>query len=268
MTKGYPERTHKIPLRQSNKRPGWTAQSTADPIHFFLNGYIFFPIAAFSASSRRRKINGRPSHSARGVQSARHNTFLCKPEYVTANGPPWTRYPEDSIWADGIDSWGERKRKKVWKGKGKRKRGRRREGKKKKKKREPCRGVSMPMFQGCSEICGCRLPAKVVGRLRGEEFPHLEAASSARSAWVRRLCAPRAVIVIEVMLHETNPRFPAACFLADSNTRISVLFKSRSDLTLSSGKFLILPPKCICIYTSFGKIWWRIDYMAWKLFNE
>ena len=126
--------------------------------------------------------------------------------------------------------------------------------KKKKKKREPCRGVSMPMFQGCSEICGCRLPAKVVGRLRGEEFPHLEAASSARSAWVRRLCAPRAVIVIEVMLHETNPRFPAACFLADSNIRISVLFKSRSDLTLSSGKFLILPPKCICIYTSFGKI--------------
>lgn len=109
-------------------------------------------------------------------------------------------------------------------------------------------------FEGCSEICGCRLPAKVVGRLRGEEFPHLEAASSARSAWVRRLCAPRAVIVIEVMLHETYPRFPAACFLADSNTRISVLFKSRSDLTLSSGKFLILPPKCICIYTSFGKI--------------
>lgn len=91
------------------------------------------------------------------------------------------------------------------------------EKKKKKKKREPCRGVSMPMFQGCSEICGCRLPAKVVGRLRGEEFPHLEAASSARSAWVRRLCAPRAVIVIEVMLHETNPRFPAVCFLADSS---------------------------------------------------
>lgn len=103
--------------------------------------------------------------------------------------------------------------------KGKRKKGRKRERekKKKKKKREPCRGVSMPMFQGCSEICGCRLPAKVVGRLRGEEFPHLEAASSARSAWVRRLCAPRAVIVIEVMLHETNPRFPAACFLADSS---------------------------------------------------
>lgn len=97
---------------------------------------------------------------------------------------------------------------------------------KKKKKREPCRGVSMPMFQGCSEICGCRLPAKVVGRLRGEEFPHLEAASSARSAWVRRLCAPRAVIVIEVMLHETNPRFPVAYFLADSNIRISMLFKS------------------------------------------
>lgn len=141
---------------------------------------------------------------------------------------------------DGIDSWEERKRKKAGR-KGKRKRGRRREGKKK-KKREPCRGVSMPMFQGCSEICGCRLPAKVVGRLRGEEFPHLEAASSARSAWVRRLCAPRAVIVIEVMLHETNPRFPAAYFLADSNIRISMLFKSWSDLTSFSGKFLILLP--------------------------
>lgn len=126
-----------------------------------------------------------------------------------------------------------------------------REGEKK-KKREPCRGVSMPMFQGCSEICGCRLPAKVVGRLRGEEFPHLEAASSARSAWVRRLCAPRAVIVIEVMLHETNPRFPAVSFLADSNVRISALIES--DLTSFSGSnFFILPPKCI--YT----------YLAWKI---
>ena len=62
----------------------------------------------------------------------------------------------------------------------------------------------MPVFQGCSEICGCRLPAKVVGRLRGEEFPHLEAASSARSAWVRRLCAPRAAVAIQAMLHETK----------------------------------------------------------------
>lgn len=240
MTKGISRKNRKIPLRQSNKRPGWTAQSTADPIHFFLNGYIFFPIAAFSASSRRRKINGRPRHSARGVQSARHNTFLCKPEYVTANGPPWTRYPEDSIW----DRWDRLRGKKKEKGGKERKEKERKKkgGGKKKKKREPCRGVSMPMFQGCSEICGCRLPAKVVGRLRGEEFPHLEAASSARSAWVRRLCAPRAVIVIEVMLHETNPRFPAAYFLADSNIRISMLFKSWSDLTSFSDKFLILLP--------------------------
>lgn len=96
MAKGYPERTARFHF--ANLIKGRTAQSTADPIHFFLNGHIFFPIAAFSASSRRRKINGRPRHSARGVQSARHNTFLCKPEYVTANGPPWTRYPEDSIW--------------------------------------------------------------------------------------------------------------------------------------------------------------------------
>lgn len=146
---------------------------------------------------------------------------------------------------------GGRKRKKAGK-KGKRKRGGRGERGRKKKKREPCRGVSMPMFQGCSEICGCRLPAKVVGRLRGEEFPHLEAASSARSAWVRRLCAPRAVIVIEVMLHETNPRFPAVSFLADSNVRISALIES--DLTSFSGSnFFILPPKCI--YT----------YLAWKI---
>lgn len=166
--------------------------------------------------------------------------------------------------ADGIDSWGGRKRKKAGK-KGKRKRGGRGErGRKKKKKREPCRGVSMPMFQGCSEICGCRLPAKVVGRLRGEEFPHLEAASSARSAWVRRLCAPRAVIVIEVMLHETNPRFPAVSFLADSNVRISALIES--DLTSFSGSnFFILPPKCIYTYLAW-KIWYglRNDYATWK----
>lgn len=87
-------------------------------------------------------------------------------------------------------------------------------------KREPCRGVSMPVFQGCSEICGCRLPAKVVGRLGGEEFPHFEAASSARSAWVRRLCAPRAAIVIQVMLHETNPTRSAVSLIhRDPRTR-------------------------------------------------
>lgn len=81
-------------------------------------------------------------------------------------------------------------------------------GKRKKKKKRTvsrCIYAGVSSVQGCSEICGCRLPAKVVGRLRGEEFPHLEAASSARSAWVRRLCAPRAAIAIQAMLHETNP---------------------------------------------------------------
>lgn len=158
MTKGISRKNRKIPLRQSNKRPGWTAQSTADPIHFFLNGYIFFPIAAFSASSRRRKINGRPRHSARGVQSARHNTFLCKPEYVTANGPPWTRYPEDSIW----DRWDRlvRGKKKEKGGEERKEKERKKKGGEKKKRRRGNRveAYLCRCFKGVARyaVAGCR----------------------------------------------------------------------------------------------------------------
>lgn len=62
----------------------------------------------------------------------------------------------------------------------------------------------MPGFKA-QEDMQLQVAGKVVGRLRGEEFPHFGVAWSGGSAWVRRLHAPRAAIVIEVMLHETNP---------------------------------------------------------------
>lgn len=54
-----------------------------------------------------------------------------------------------------------------------------------------------------------QVAAKVVGRLRGEEFPHFGAACGTRSAWVRRHYTPVAAVLVDAMLHETNQNFPA-----------------------------------------------------------
>lgn len=54
-----------------------------------------------------------------------------------------------------------------------------------------------------------QVAAKVVGMLRGEEFPHFGAACGTRSAWVRRHYTPVAAVLAGVMLHETNQNFSA-----------------------------------------------------------
>lgn len=51
-----------------------------------------------------------------------------------------------------------------------------------------------------------QVAAKVVGTLRGEEFPHFGTACSTRSAWVRRHYTPAAAVLAGVMLHETKRR--------------------------------------------------------------
>lgn len=92
-------------------------------------------------------------------------------DYVTVNGLPWTRYHEDSIRS------GETGTKK---------------------------GASEGYLCWVQADMRLQVAAKVVGRLRGEEFPHFEAACSARSAWVRRHYMPAAVVLAGTMLHETN----------------------------------------------------------------
>jgi len=55
-----------------------------------------------------------------------------------------------------------------------------------------------------------QVAAKVVGRLRGEEFPHFGAAYRARSAWVRRHYTPAASVLVGAMLHDADSPFRPA----------------------------------------------------------
>jgi len=64
-----------------------------------------------------------------------------------------------------------------------------------------------------------QVAAKVVGRLRGEEFPHFGAAYRARSAWVRRHYTPAASVLAGAMLHDADAPFRPAALLLDRSPR-------------------------------------------------
>jgi len=59
-----------------------------------------------------------------------------------------------------------------------------------------------------------QVAAKVVGRLRGEEFPHFGAAYRARSAWVRRHYTPAASVLAGAMLHDADSPFHPAGWIS------------------------------------------------------
>lgn len=79
------------------------------------------------------------------------------------------------------------------------------------------------IYTDCKDM-RLQVAAKVVERLRGEEFPHFEAARSTRSAWVRRHYMPPATVFFDVMLHETNLKNVSHCwnmyFLFNLSTQI------------------------------------------------